>query len=160
LTAHQKIARAQSAVIFICADCGRQHNSQTADVPKGWALIAMDCSGAPFVRCPDCASSMAQAQHDRMTDYMTTMHPPQADQSRKLSLQEHTALSLLADRAKGMTWEIARACGYISGRRCLPQVRNMLRRLERWGYVDHAKTPDGYYATYSITDAGRRAVQP
>ena len=118
------------------------------------------CSGAPFVRCPDCAASVAQAQHDRMTDFMTNMHPPQPAPQRRLTLDEHTALTFLADRAHAMTVQVANACGLIASRRCRPQARNMLRRLERWGYVTHGKTPAGRYATYSITDAGRRAVQP
>ena len=160
MTAFQKIARPTDLVIFICADCGRQHNSPTADVPKGWALIAMDCCGAPFVRCPDCAASAAQAQHDRMTDYMATMHRPKVDPLRKLTLHEHTALTFLAGRAHAMTVQVANACGLIVSRRCLPQARNMLRRLERWGYITHGNTPAGHYATYSITDAGRRVVQP
>jgi len=145
---------------FICADCGTQHSSPTQDIPKGWALIAMDCSGAPFVRCPDCAASVEQAQHDRMTDFMTNMHPPQVADERRLTLQEHTALTFLAEGARAMTWQVARACDLIAGRRCLPQARNMLRRLERWGYITHGSTPAGYYASWSITEAGRKAVQP
>ena len=144
---------------FICADCGTQHNSPTQDIPKGWALIAMDCSGAPFVRCPDCAASVEQAQHDRMADFMTNMHPPQAEQ-RKLSLQEHTALSFLAGVARAMTWEVAHACSLIAAGRCLPQARQMLLRLERWGCIARGNNPAGNYASWSITDAGRKAVQP
>ena len=36
---------------------------------------------------------------------------------------------------------------------------NMLRRLERWGLVDKGDTRPGHYAFWTITDAGRRAVQ-
>lgn len=160
MTAFQKIARSQPVVIVICADCGRQHNSPTNDVPKGWALIAMDCSGAPFVRCPDCATSAAQAQHDRMTDFMTNMHQPKVALPSRLTLEEHTALTFLAEGARAMTSQVANACGLIAGGRCLPQARNMLRRLERWGHVTRGNTPAGHYASWSITDAGRKAVQP
>jgi len=160
LTAFQKIAPAKPVVIFICADCGHQHNSPTTDVPKGWALIAMDCSGVPFVRCPDCARGVAQAEHDRMSEYMVTMHRPTVDPTRKLTLDEHTALTFLAGRASALTVQVANACGLIVSRRCLPQARNMLRRLERWGYVTHGKTPAGQYASWTITGAGRKAVQP
>lgn len=80
--------------------------------------------------------------------------------SRQLSLTDHTALTFLAEHERAMTWQIARACGLISGRRCLPQARNMLRRLVRWGYVAHRTTPAGCYANWDITDAGRKAVQP
>lgn len=145
---------------FICADCGSQHNSPTQDIPKGWALIAMDCSGAPFVRCPDCAASVEQAQHDRMTDFMANVHPPQVAPPSRLTLEEHTALTFLADRASAMTVQVANACGLTAGNRCMPQARNMLRRLERWGHVTRGDTPPGHYASWTITGAGRKAVQP
>ena len=144
---------------FICANCGIQHISPTQDIPKGWALVAMDCSGAPFVRCPDCAASAEQAQHDRMTDFMTNMHPPQGAPPSRLTLEEHTALTFLAECARAMTWPIANACGLIAGGRCLPQARNMLRRLERWGHISRNEM-FGHHTSWSITEAGRKAVQP
>lgn len=144
---------------FICADCGTQHNSPTHDIPTGWALVSMDCSGAPFVRCPDCGASVEQAQHHRMTDFMTNMHPPQPVPPSRLTLDEHTALTFLAEGARAMTWPIANACGLIAGGRCLPQARNMLRRLERWGLIARNKVM-GHHTSWSITEAGRKAVQP
>ena len=146
--------------IFICADCGTQHNSPTQDVPKGWALIAMDCSGAPFVRCPDCATSLEQAQHDRMTDFMTNMHPPQVAPPSRLTLDEHTALTFLSERQHQRTWQIARACGLAITPRLIRVACNMLRRLERYGYVTQGDTPSGGLPSWLITAAGRRAVQP
>lgn len=92
MTALQKVARATPPVIFICADCGRQHISPIKAVPDAWALVTMDCAGTPFVRCPDCSATAQQAQYDRMTDYMTNVHPPQAAPKNKMTLQEHTAL--------------------------------------------------------------------
>ena len=62
---------------FICADCGREHNSPTAETPQGWDLHSMDCSGARFLRCPDCAEKVEQAHFDRMADFMAT-HPGSA----------------------------------------------------------------------------------
>jgi len=58
--------------IFICADCGRQHNSPTDATPEGWDLLAMDCSGTPFLRCPDCSERIEQAHFARMADFMAT----------------------------------------------------------------------------------------
>lgn len=146
-------------VSFVCADCGRQHNAITNAVPPGWALIQMDCSGSRLVRCPDCAGATAQAQHDRMTDYMTNMHPPQTAVPARLTLEEHTALSFLSEDEGGLTSQIASACGLVVRGRCLPQAKTMLRRLERWGLVDKGDTRPGHYAFWTITDAGRRAVQ-
>ena len=58
--------------IFICTDCGRQHNSPDDATPEGWDLLAMDCSGTAFLRCPDCAERIEQAHFDRMADFMAT----------------------------------------------------------------------------------------
>lgn len=145
---------------FTCAGCDSQHSAITSDVPQGWSLINMDCSGARLLRCPDCATAAMQAQHDRMADYMTNMHPPQPSVPARLTLEEHTALSFLSDDEGGLTSQVAVACGLIAKGRCLPQAKNMLRRLERWGLVDKGDTRPGHYAFWTITDAGRRAVHP
>jgi len=78
----------------------------------------------------------------------------------RLTLTDHTALTLLAARESAYTNEIARACGLCVGRRCRPQVRNMLRRLERWGYATRSETRPGCYTYWTITQAGRKAVHP
>lgn len=80
--------------------------------------------------------------------------------SKNLSLTDHTALSFLTDGNPAYTWQIARACGLVAGRRCLPQARNMLRRLMRWGFVALGSTPAGHYASWTITDDGRKAINP
>lgn len=80
--------------------------------------------------------------------------------NRKLSLIDHTALTFLASGDRATTVVIASSCGLVVGRRCLPQARNMLRRLERWGYISNGYTAPGHYALWTITDAGRKAVQP
>lgn len=145
---------------FVCADCGRQHNAITKDLPQGWSHIKMACAGEPMARCPDCAGAVCQAQNDRMSDYMANMHPPQPAVPARLTLEEHTALSFLSEDEGGLTSQIAVACGLIVQGRCLPQAKNMLRRLERWGLVDKGDTRPGHYAFWTITDAGRRAVHP
>ena len=71
----QPQAAASQPRIFICADCGQQHNSPVEAIPQGWDLLAMDCSGTPFVRCPDCVARVNQATFDRMADYMANHHP-------------------------------------------------------------------------------------
>ena len=110
----------------------------------------------PIKANPDAA---AQQLRQRMTDFMTNMHPPQPVPPSRLTLDEHTALTFLAEGARAMTWPIANACGLIAGGRCLPQARNMLRRLERWGLIARNKVM-GHHTSWSITDAGRKAVQP
>jgi len=81
--------------------------------------------------------------------------------NRPLTFLEHRALFYLKFMCgHAMTWEIARACGLIDGRRCQPEARYMLRRLERAGYVARGTTPAGHYACWSLTDTGRKAVQP
>lgn len=45
---------------FICGDCGRAENRPDDQLPQGWDLIDMDCSGTPFVRCPDCNEAIEQ----------------------------------------------------------------------------------------------------
>lgn len=80
--------------------------------------------------------------------------------NRKLSLIDHTALTFLASGDRATTVVIASTCGLVVGRRCLPQARNMLRRLQHWGYIVNGCTAPGHYALWSITDAGRKAVQP
>lgn len=70
----QTPAAAVQPRIFICADCGQQHNSPAEAIPQSWDLLAMDCSGTPFVRCPDCVARVDQATFDRMADYMANHH--------------------------------------------------------------------------------------
>ncbi len=70
----QTPAAAVQPRIYICADCGQQHNSPVEAIPQGWDLLAMDCSGTPFVRCPDCVARVNQATFDRMADYMANHH--------------------------------------------------------------------------------------
>jgi hypothetical protein len=70
----QTPAAAVQPRIFICADCGQQHNSPVEAIPQGWDLLAMDCSGTPFVRCSDCVARVDQATFDRMADYMANHH--------------------------------------------------------------------------------------
>lgn len=82
---------------------------------------------------------------------------------RHLSLTDHTALSFLSEDPRGhLTFRIANACGLIDRRtnRTTPQTYTMLRRLERWGYVQRRSNGGGYYAFWTITDAGRKAVEP
>lgn len=79
---------------------------------------------------------------------------------RQLSLTDHTALCFMLGKDHVFTWEVAKACGLIAGRRCLPQNRNMLRRLESWGYVTRVTAMPGGYAQWAISAAGQKAVQP
>jgi len=78
MTAHHPVTSGQPAQIFtfICGDCAREQNSATTSLPQGWDLIAMDCSGAQFVRCPDCAEKIEQAHFDRMADFMASNPQP------------------------------------------------------------------------------------
>ncbi|WP_313228541.1 hypothetical protein [Sphingobium yanoikuyae] len=80
--------------------------------------------------------------------------------SRQLSLIEHIALNFLATGGRATTAAIASTCGLVVEGRCLPQARNMLRRLQRRGHIANGYTAPGHYAVWSITDAGRKAVQP
>ncbi len=83
--------------------------------------------------------------------------------ARKLTLNDHKALSFLSEDSMGhLTFRVAHACGLIdkTGRRTLPQAYSMLRRLERWGYVERHSNGGGRYAFWRITNAGRKAVEP
>ncbi|WP_037471085.1 hypothetical protein [Sphingobium sp. DC-2] len=80
--------------------------------------------------------------------------------NRKISLIDHTALTFLATGGRATTVAIASSCGLVVGRRCLPQARNMLRRLQRRGFIANGYTAPGHYALWTLTDADRKAVQP
>ncbi|MBB6191481.1 DNA-binding PadR family transcriptional regulator [Sphingobium wenxiniae] len=81
--------------------------------------------------------------------------------NHKLSLNDHKALSYLAEEGPHLTCRVAYACGMTFIRRRTPAAAyTMLRRLERWGYVEKPATTPGGYALWRITDAGRNAVQP
>jgi hypothetical protein len=54
---------------FICGACCREENSPTDNMPGGWTVIAMDCSGAPYVRCPDCGDRLQRDFDARMDDF-------------------------------------------------------------------------------------------
>ena len=80
--------------------------------------------------------------------------------ARKLTLNDNKALSFLAEDPQGhLTFRIAHACGLVE-RREHTQAYTMLRRLERWGYVQRRSNGGGFYAFWTITDAGRKAVEP
>lgn len=49
-----------TAYTFICGDCGRTEHRPIPTIPDGWDLIELDCSGAPFLRCPDCNEAIEQ----------------------------------------------------------------------------------------------------
>lgn len=46
--------------LFICNDCSREEHRPDTTLPDGWDLFDMDCTGAPFVRCPDCNERIEQ----------------------------------------------------------------------------------------------------
>lgn len=80
--------------------------------------------------------------------------------SRNLSLPDHTALTYLLTGDRTATHWIAGACGFKS-HRATAQARTMLRRLERWGFVQGiSATRSSNVYWWKITDAGRKAVQP
>ncbi|AUW59412.1 hypothetical protein C1T17_16285 [Sphingobium sp. SCG-1] len=80
--------------------------------------------------------------------------------SRNLSLADHTALTYLFTGNRTATHWVARACGFTSDR-ATAQARTMLRRLQRWGLVGGVSASrSGNVYWWTITDAGREAVQP
>lgn len=54
-------------ITFICGDCERTEHTQYCVLPEGWDLVEMDCTGIPFVRCPDCNEKI---EHDKLSAYL------------------------------------------------------------------------------------------
>ena len=47
------------AAIYICADCGVEHNGDDRRLPAGWNRVAGAADRASGLRCPDCLTSAA-----------------------------------------------------------------------------------------------------
>ncbi len=80
---------------------------------------------------------------------------------RTLSLFDRQALEHIQTFGAQPTWSIAYNCGFrtTGSQSASARAYPLMRRLERWGLVTRASAP-GCHTVWSLTDAGRRAVQP
>lgn len=82
--------------------------------------------------------------------------------ARSLSFDDYMALRYLQCGSSTATYHVARTLGYdrVSGTAATRRARTLLRRLQRWGFVEGVRAPSGGDVRwYRITDAGREAIE-
>lgn len=96
-----------------------------------------------------------------MTHGSRNAYAPGTGGYARLQPYHFAALRYLSDGYSTATWLIARACGFdrVNGCRATARARNILKTLERHGYVAGIRASWGSDVRWwKITDAGRSIV--
>jgi len=176
------MVRAPVVIVIYGPGATRQvHNAETFATLYGVGVIVVDApdEGHPF---PDRnAIILTEREPDEISEWRAAnpfnrsavvfvplavplraidAPPPASPPSRRLTRDEHVALTCLQGGYGTATYRVAAAL-WSPRIRSTARARTILRRLQRWGLVQGVTTPDGgNICWWRITDAGRKAVQP
>ncbi|AUW59416.1 hypothetical protein C1T17_16310 [Sphingobium sp. SCG-1] len=93
-----------TSYIFICGDCERQENRPLNIMPAGWDALELDCSGTPFLRCPDCMEAIEQRHFAAIASGPDRVRPTAED---FISPPKSSAFQLFLERQNDGSYQIA-----------------------------------------------------